>query len=122
MKHMNWKSSLLAISAIAVASTAYGCAQYAEALSAPQGQPLPLSASIPDAYAYGASGPLTPEQSASIRHLAQRQSYEAIKERYGFPDARSDDGLTDYYKLSDGAIAALHYGHDNHTKTIEVMR
>ena len=121
MRFMNWKSSLLAVSAIAIGSTAYGCAQYAEAFSAPQSEPVAPPIHIPDAYAYGAAGTLSPEQSASIAHLGERQSYEAIKDRYGFPDARSEDGRTDYYKLSDGAIAVLRYGQDNYTHEISFL-
>lgn len=61
------------------------------------------------AYAYGTGNGLQLWQYDVLSHLQFPQTYAAITDRLGSPDARSADGLTDYYQLPMGGWVAVQY-------------
>jgi hypothetical protein len=56
---------------------------------------------------YGTGDGLTPEQSIALRNIAFPQSYTAMVNRFGYPDAR--DTRADYYELPNGHRVAVVY-------------
>lgn len=56
---------------------------------------------------YGLDGQLSEQDTKVLTHLTWPQSYDAIKDRFGFPAYRDD--AADYYKLPNGHWAAIFY-------------
>lgn len=56
---------------------------------------------------YGTGDGLTVEQSAALHHVAFPQSYTAMVNRFGYPDAR--DSRADYYDMANGHRVAVVY-------------
>jgi len=65
------------------------------------------------AYGYGTGNGIATWQYDVLSNLQFPQSYSAITDRLGSPDARSADGLTDYYQLPAGGWVAVTYDAGN---------
>jgi len=70
-----------------------------------------------NAYSYGSADGLNQAQSVALDErcldFSKGQSYDAMRDRFGYPDARSSDGLTDWYQKADGAWVGVQYSSDN---------
>lgn len=66
-----------------------------------------------NAYSYGTGNGLATWQYDVLQNLSFPQSYAAVIDRVGYPDARSDDGLIDYYQLPAGGWVAIEYDTNN---------
>lgn len=57
--------------------------------------------------AYGTGEPITEGQAVSVLYLAYPQSYGAMVDLLGYPDAR--DSRSDWYRLTRGRWLVIHY-------------
>lgn len=106
--------------ALSILLTAQGLVSCAQSVIAGPPQVSPPSQWLEDAQPYGDGAGLSAELSQRMRGLDHRQSLTTMRAVFGMPDAISNDGRIEYFKLNDRAVAIAIYSGE-HTTFIGVQ-